>query len=109
MSTTTISITEAKKRWTEVVRRVAYNGERILLLSRGKPKAALVSTEDLRQLESISDEQRLRKANRREALAMADALRTRILARTGGTPLSDSVQDLQQLRGERLCELTSDL
>ncbi|MBC8448805.1 MAG: hypothetical protein H8D78_13740 [Chloroflexi bacterium] len=54
-------------------------------------------------------EDRMRQARRREALAMADALRADILARRGGEPLPDSVEDLRRLREERLHELAPDL
>nr|HID12318.1 type II toxin-antitoxin system Phd/YefM family antitoxin [Anaerolineae bacterium] len=65
MTTTAISITEAKRRWGEIVSRVAYGGERIVLLYRGKPKAALVSIEDGRLLEML-DERESREAHRKE-------------------------------------------
>jgi prevent-host-death family protein len=109
MCTVTISLTEAKKSLGEVVNRAAYGGERIVLLSRGKPKAALVSLEDLELLESLVNERALRRARRREALTEADALREAILARQGGVPLPDSVEDLRQLREERIRDITPDL
>lgn len=41
-----VSIGQVKRDISELVNRVAYAGERIVLTSRGKPKAALVSLED---------------------------------------------------------------
>lgn len=41
-----VSIGQVKRDISELVNRVAYAGERIVLTSRGKPKAALVSVED---------------------------------------------------------------
>lgn len=41
-----VSIGEVKRDISELVNRVAYGGERIVLTSRGKPKAVLVSVED---------------------------------------------------------------
>jgi prevent-host-death family protein len=35
------------------VNRVAFGGERIILTSRGKPKAVLIGIEDLRKLEGL--------------------------------------------------------
>jgi len=102
MSVQMVSLTEAKKSLGEVVNRAAYGNQRIVLLSRGKPKAALVSLADLEWLERADAERQARRTRRREALAMADALRAEILARTGGEPLSDSVEDLRCLREERL-------
>ncbi|TEU18875.1 MAG: type II toxin-antitoxin system Phd/YefM family antitoxin [Anaerolineales bacterium] len=109
MGTVTISLTEVKKSLGEVVNRAAYGGERIVLASRGKPKAALISIEDLKLLESLVSEQALRRARRREALAEADTLREVILARRGGVPLPDSVEDLRQLREERIRDIAPDL
>ena len=40
-----ISIGQVKRDISELVNRVAYRGERIVLTSRGKPKAAPVSME----------------------------------------------------------------
>ncbi len=46
-----VSVTDAKKRLSELMSRVAYNNERFLIERRGKPMAALVSAEDLTRLE----------------------------------------------------------
>lgn len=104
-----MSLTEAKKSLGEVVSRAAYGSQRIVLLSRGKPKAALISLADLERLERSDSERQARRVRRREALAMADSLRAEILARRGGEPLPDSVEDLRRLREERLHELVPDL
>jgi len=42
-----------KARLSEFIGRVAYGRERLLVLRRGKPVAALVSVEDLRRLEAL--------------------------------------------------------
>jgi len=47
-----ISIGQVKRDISALVNRVAFGGERIVLTSRGKPKAALVSLEDLERLKS---------------------------------------------------------
>ena len=49
--TTQISIGQVKRDISDLVNRVAYKGERIILTSRGRPKAALVSLEDLEKLQ----------------------------------------------------------
>ncbi|MBL7200948.1 MAG: type II toxin-antitoxin system Phd/YefM family antitoxin [Anaerolineae bacterium] len=51
MSETYVSIGQVKRDISELVNRVAYGGERIVLTSRGRPKAALVSIEDYERLE----------------------------------------------------------
>ncbi len=50
MNNTQVSIGQIKRDISELVNRVAYAGERIILTSRGKPKAALVSMQDYEQL-----------------------------------------------------------
>ena len=69
-----VSITQAKNRLSDVVNRAAYGGERFLLLSRGKPKAAVVSVEELMLLESLREDREARKAEQAAWLAQADAL-----------------------------------
>lgn len=48
-----VSIGRVKRDISELVNRVAYGGERLILTSRGKPKAAIVSMEDLQKLKKI--------------------------------------------------------
>jgi prevent-host-death family protein len=52
--TLTVDTSQVKAQLSEFIGRVAFGHERVLVLRRGKPVAALVSVEDLRQLE-ISD------------------------------------------------------
>ena len=47
------SVAHAKNTLSSLINKVAYGKTRILLESRGKPKAALVSTEDLERLERL--------------------------------------------------------
>jgi prevent-host-death family protein len=58
-----ISISQLKDSLSEYVNRAAYARERIIILSRGKPKAVVISLEDLERLEELED-----------ALAAAEAL-----------------------------------
>ncbi|MCX6029639.1 MAG: type II toxin-antitoxin system Phd/YefM family antitoxin [Chloroflexi bacterium] len=51
--TATLDTAHMKARLSEVVGRVAYGRERLVVLRRGKPMAALVSVEDLRRLEAL--------------------------------------------------------
>ena len=46
-----LGVGEAKKRFSELMSRVAYKRERFLVERRGRPMAVLVSTEDLERLE----------------------------------------------------------
>ena len=47
---THVSIGQVKRDISELVNRVSYAGERIILTSRGKPKAALINIEDYERL-----------------------------------------------------------
>ena len=50
-----ISISEMKDSLSEILNRVAYGQERIVIASRGKPKAAVISVDDLKLLEELED------------------------------------------------------
>jgi prevent-host-death family protein len=52
---TTTSISELKSALSEFLNRAAYGRERIIVASRGRPKAAVISIEDLRRLEELED------------------------------------------------------
>jgi prevent-host-death family protein len=94
-----VSITKAKQRLGELVKRAAYGGERIVLEFRDKPQAAIVSIEDLKSLESAREPS----PDRWEALDRLDAIRKRIGARTGKLP--DSSEEIRKMREERVNEL----
>jgi PHD/YefM family antitoxin component YafN of YafNO toxin-antitoxin module len=64
---------------------VAYGDERIVLTSRGKPKAAIISLQDLEDLQRAETEHSLERW--RAWLAKSDALAAEILARRGGEPI----------------------
>ncbi len=93
------SIAQAKNTLSSLINRVAYGKTRILLESRGKPKAALISTEDLERLERL-DQGKDSPEARMLILAHARALRRRIYRRHRKT-LSDSARLLDRLREKR--------
>ncbi len=51
--TMVLSIADAKRRFSELVKRAAYKGETIAIGSRSKPEAALVSVEELKRLHQL--------------------------------------------------------
>jgi prevent-host-death family protein len=103
----TVGIAEIKRQISTIVNRVAYGRERIILTSRGKPKAALVSIEDLQKLEMLDrTTSPPSRDQRKAALAMAQAVREMTLARRGGVPFPDVAEDLRRLREERDRELS---
>src|SRR5215213_2078090 len=67
----TMTVADAKNHFSDVLRRAEYGGERVIVERHGKPVAAIVSTEDLRQLEAAEDAVDLRDAH--AALAEAKA------------------------------------
>lgn len=50
-----VPVTQARAELAELVNRVVYGGERVVLTRHGKPLVALVSAADLRRLEEDAD------------------------------------------------------
>jgi len=96
-----IGIACAKARLSELVNRVAFGNEYIILESRGKPKAALVSLEDLKHVQSARAAHPTR-AQRLLALAEADRVRRSLQSRV----LVPSSEELSRLREERIDALS---
>ena len=72
MTETVASIGQVKRDISELVNRVAYGGDRILLTSRGKPKAALISIADYERLKRQDNEAKV--ADWKEWMQRADQL-----------------------------------
>jgi prevent-host-death family protein len=64
-----ITVSEARQDFAEVVNRVAYGKERVTVVRRGRDLVAIVPMSDVRLLEAIEDELDLAAA--REAMAEA--------------------------------------
>ena len=95
MTTMKVSIRKARENFSEVINRVTAKGERIILTSRNRPKAAIVSLKDAMAIEDRS----MRKAKRILQLEKVRKVRKK-LARKGLR--SDSLEALRQIREERL-------
>lgn len=80
---TYVSIGQVKRDISELVNRVAYGREQIVLTSRGKPKAALISVEDFERLRAKPSQE----DKWADWMARSDALAADILASRGGRPL----------------------
>jgi len=76
-----VSIGQVKRDISELVNRVAYGGETIVLTSRGKPKAVLISMEEYTKFAGKAQD---RMARWKMWLAECTALQDEILARRGG-------------------------
>ena len=57
-----MTVAEAKNRFSELLRRTEYGGERVIVERHGKAVAVIVSTDDLRRLEAIEDAEDVRDA-----------------------------------------------
>ena len=58
-----VSVSEARETFADVVNRVAYRSERVLVTRRGKPIAAIIPMEQVEFLERAEDEYDLRMAD----------------------------------------------
>ncbi len=103
--TATYATAEAKARLSELVNRVVYGDERVVIMRRGKPVAALVSVEDLHRLESPEAEtatQEAEAARQRHDLAIP-AETTATKAQRTATPASHPMaHDFDTLRASYL-------
>ena len=84
---TQVSIGQVKRDISELVNRVSYAGERIILTSRGKPKAALISMDDYKRL--LKSESRA--TNIPKWLAETRTLSRKIEKRRGGPVHVDAI------------------
>jgi len=53
--TDTVSATEARANFQELINRVEYKGDRIVIERHGKAVVAIVGLEDLKRLEALED------------------------------------------------------
>lgn len=98
-----VSMTALRQNLGDLVNRAAYGGERIVLVSRGEPRAAIIGIDELRRLEQAgagASEQRDQFAY---ALERADRVRERIQRwqEAHGIEPGDSVEVLRHMREER--------
>jgi len=101
---TEVNVVQARKEFAELMARVAYGEERIIVERRGKPMMAWISMEDLGRLEAMQQSTAGRAAQRRIALTQAEAVRQAIHQERHGELLPDSAEQLYQLREARVSE-----
>jgi len=104
-----VSMTDLRKSLGDLASRAASGGERIVLVSRGKVKAAIVGVEDLRRLKQWSTGQGAQRDAYTHALAAADRLRERIQRwqEAHGIEPEDAAETLRRLREEHDDELVT--
>jgi prevent-host-death family protein len=98
-----VSMTALRQNLGDLVNRAAYGGERIVLVSRGEPRAVIISIDDLRRLEQVSVGESEQRDQFTYALERADRVRERIRRWqvAHGIEPGDSVEVLRQMREER--------
>lgn len=101
-----VSMSELRQRIGDLVNRAAYGGERIVLLSHGQPKAAIIGVEDLRRLQELNAESK-QVDEYAHPLAVADRLREKIYSwqQSSQAEQDDSIEVLRRLREVRDEEL----
>ncbi len=80
-----INATEARENLADVLNRVAYGKDRVLITRRGKDLVAIVPIEDLELIERLEDEIDVREVKK----ALADA------RRNGTVPWLEAKKDLE--------------
>jgi len=90
MATAVVSAAEARTLFGELMARVSYGGERIIVKRRGKPLVAMISIEDLRRLEAMED------ARDAELLKLAKE------TSEGYVPFQAVLDQYEELFGEKL-------
>jgi prevent-host-death family protein len=106
MTVSTISVTDLKQNLGEIINKAAYGGHRIILLSHGKERAALISIEDLRLLETLQEKTNQDIYQNRQLNLLSEARQLREAARDSGYH-ADSTSILTEIREDRLDDLTS--
>lgn len=110
MSAVEVSLTDLRQHLAHLINRASYSGDRIVLVSHGEPKAAIIGIDELRRLEQA----RIGSGSSVQmqiALEAADRLRESLNSWQHGHEISvEQVEDtLAQLRAEldddtaRLC------
>ena len=94
-----VTMTEFKRSLGDWVNRAAYGQAWVILMARGRPRAAIVSLEDLKELQQL----RQREEGRVITLDDLDTFRERIRRRWKATGLSplDSASLIRESREER--------
>ena len=90
-----VNVREARQRFSEIINRVSNRGERVVLMSRNKPKAAIVG---LKEAEAFEDEP-VKKGRRLFHLEQIKKIRHRVANKK---IKSNSSYELKKMRESRL-------
>ncbi len=101
-----VTVVEAKRDFSELMARVAYSGERLVVERHGKPMVAWISYDDLRRLEQLEQQGAALQERRLAGLKLAKQSRRRIADERANELLPDSADILNSLREQRIDDLT---
>lgn len=99
-----INVADARKHFSDLMARVAYRGERVVVGRHGRPMMAWVSMADLARLQALETGGDAQRARRLAALEQAATLRAEMRTRRGGQPLPPSDDLLHELRTRQMNE-----
>ena len=68
-----VNVVEAKKHFSNLMSRVAYKGERLVVERHGKPMMAWVNMDDLQRLELLEEDKLSRRTKALAALELAES------------------------------------
>ena len=94
-----VNIREAREKFSEIINRVSYKRERVIVMSRNKPKALIVGLEET----ELFKNEPMRKARRLLQLEQIKKVRDRLALKR---VKRDSVHGLRRLRESRLANLS---
>jgi len=94
-----INVREARENFSEIINRVSYKGERVILMSRNKPKALIVGLEEA----VFFKDEPMRKSRRLLQLEQIKKIRERVAHKK---VKMSSIHELKKLRESRLGKLT---
>ena len=101
-----VSVADAREQFSDLMAKVAYGGQRLIVERRGRPLVAWVSIEDLHRLQELETAVDRQSDVRRDALAAARAARQRIQIEKNGVPLPDAAEVIAALRKERTDDIS---
>ena len=100
-----VSVADAREQFSDLMAKVAYGGQRLIVERRGRPLVAWVSIEDLHRLQELEIVVDRQSDVRRQALTAARAARQRIQIERDGEPLPDAAEVIAALRKEHTDEI----
>lgn len=97
-----ITMTELRQSLGKLVNQAAFGKDRLVLMSHGQPKAAIIGVDELEQLRQLADTSTVQGDKYSSVLAATDDLRQRIREwqESYGVEPEDSVNMLNKLRAD---------